>query len=390
MKHAEITQFFPFAHRNQIPVCLWGPTGIGKTEAVEQYAERIGAELVILHLASQEPGDLVGLPGRENMTVEEQKIAIEEGMKNKSGRTVWLRPEWMHDENAKGKYIYFLDELNRAPKYVINAMFSFILNGTIHTHTLPKDAWVLAAANPAGGDDYDVTELHDKAFISRLCHIVLRPTSEEWIQYTQDKIHTAVHTAVAKMPEVLGFDTIDLGFEATPDARSIMLMGQALNNITGTEFGRFGFEYMKGCVGQSLATAINKQWKDRLESINPQDVLDKYPKIRQDVLAFANTKNARLDILNGCNIQLVALLKKEEKLKGTPLKNLLRYLKDIPRDVAQSVLITFASDSEEGTCFKQIMTDLGKDDDLYQMMLEVTDPEANRKKSKEDKEEEEK
>ena len=123
MNHEQLQKFLPFVHRNRVPIMLWGPTGIGKTTAIYEYAEAVGATVVTLHLASQEPGDLVGLPGRVD------------------NKTVWLRPEWLPDEDDDGQYIFFLDEFNRGPKYVLACMFPFLLEGRLHTHRVPKNSF---------------------------------------------------------------------------------------------------------------------------------------------------------------------------------------------------------------------------------------------------------
>lgn len=372
MDHKTLQKFLPFVHRNTFPVCFWGPTGVGKTTAMYEYAESVGATLIVLHLATQEPGDLVGLPSR----------VVDE--KTGEGITVWLRPEWMPPENSKGKFIFFLDEFNRAPKYVLAAMFPFILEGRMHTHKLPKNSWVVSAANPGGGDDYDVTEIHDKALISRLCHVKMKPSAQEWLDRFDELVHPAIHKVVSKMPELLGFDGFDLGFTVKSDARAQTLMGVALNSIKPEEYQAFGFEFIEGCVGRDAAAAIQKEWRDSLENISPLDILNNYKKIQKDVKRFSKAENARNDILSGANRQLITMLKKMKKIQGKQLANVIEYLKDIPRDNCHSLLTQFATGgNDQLDVFKNLMSSLGEDSELYDRMLEVNDPaSARRKKDK--------
>lgn len=377
MDHKTLKQFLPFVHRNQFPVCLWGATGVGKTTSIYEYAESVGAKLIVLHLATQEPGDLVGLPGREEMTREEQAEAIQNDMSS-AGRTVWLRPEWMPAEDDPGKYIFFLDEFNRAPKYVLAAMFPFLLEGRMHTHKLPKDSWVLSAANPGGGDEYDVTEIHDKALISRLCHIKIKPNGMEWLERYDGKVHPAVHSVVSKEPTLLAFDNFELGFTVKPDARALTMMGSALQEIKDDEYNSFGFEFIEGCVGREAAAMIQKEWRNSLENISPKDILNSYSKIQKQVQQFSSADNARNDVLSGANRQLITMLKKMKKnLTDKQLKNLKGYIMDIPRDNCQGLLTNFTSGgNEQLDIFRDIMERLGDDDEVYQRMVEVNDPNA--------------
>lgn len=412
MNHKTMATFLPFVHRRQVPVILWGPTGVGKTTAVYEYGEKVGAKVIVLHLASQEPGDLVGLPTREglHLTAEQQTDLIkkfvdarpdddiEEVVKRLSRtKTTWSRPEWLPEEDDDGKYIFFLDEFNRGPKYVLACMFPFILEGRMHTHRVPKNSWIIAAGNPGGGDEYDVTEIRDRALISRLCHIQLRPSKDEWLIRHDGKVHGAVHKVVAKHPELLGFDSEPLGFEVQADARSITNLGIALQDITKEEWQAFGYEFCEGCVGKTAAAAIEKEWRNNLESISPEEVLNNYKKIRGDVKAFSSVQNIKNDVISGATSKLLVYIKKmgerKERLKSEQIANLKQFLKDIPRDSSQAFLRLVASGEQycNDEIFKELMIVLGQGDDLYIYILEANNKEeAEREKAKKKKAKEEK
>jgi len=353
-----------------MPVILWGPTGIGKTSAIYEYGQRqdVKAEIIVLHLASQEPGDLVGLPAR---------------VEDKNGKmcTVWSRPEWLPDEQDERSFIFFLDEFNRAPKYVLACMFPFLLEGRLHTHRIPKNSWVCAAANP-DNDEYDVTEIHDRALISRLCHIEMMPTAEEWLTRHDGVVHEVIHKVVSKEPTHLGFDSFELPFKVHADARAVTLMGQALKNITAIEFKDFGYEFIKGCVGETMAAMVQKEWKDSLENISPEDVLNNYKRIRSDVRKWSSVDNVRNDVIGGANKRLLVHIKKLGKLAQEQIDNMIKYIKDIPRDSAQGLLTQIASSEEfNDQVFKDLMVILGKDQELYVYILEANQPDEAKKEA---------
>lgn len=413
MDHKTLSEFLPFAHENKVPVILWGPTGIGKTTCIYEYAERVGVKrenVHVLHLASQEPGDLVGLPTREGLNLSaEQQLELLEKLaelrpdddvedlvaKLSKTRTTWSRPEWMPDEDDEEEHIFFLDEFNRGPKYVLACMFPFILEGRMHTHKVPKNSWIIAAGNPGGGEDYDVTEIRDRALISRLCHITVRPTPEEWLIRHKDVVHDAVHKVVSKHTELLGFDSEPMGFEIEADARSLDHLGRVLRNINREQWQAFGVELCIGCVGKTAAAAIEQEWRDNLESIAAEDVLNNYGKIRGDVKTFSSVSNIKSDVIAGAINQLLVHIKKmgerKEDLSDDQIENLARFLGDIPRDSSQAFLVQVAAGDQfcNDEIFKTTMVRLGKKHrEVYVYLLEASsrkEAEREKKKQKEKK-----
>ena len=85
------------AYRARRAVLLEGPTGIGKSELVQQVALRLGIGIVTLDLSLLEPPDLVGIP-------------VVSG-----GRTVYAAPSALPMD---GSGLLVLEELNRAERYV--------------------------------------------------------------------------------------------------------------------------------------------------------------------------------------------------------------------------------------------------------------------------------
>lgn len=129
----------------EVPL-LVGHFGVGKTDIARQIASETGRNLIILILSQMEPGDLIGLPAKEN------------------DKTVFLRPDWWPEN---GKSIILLDEINRAHRSIRNAIMQLVIDKRIHNHILPEDTWIMATMNPPD-DEYDQADLiTDPAFISR-------------------------------------------------------------------------------------------------------------------------------------------------------------------------------------------------------------------------------
>jgi alkaline phosphatase D len=202
----------------KLPVMLWGSHGVGKTEVVKQIAEEMGYNLIVLHLATQDIVDLVGIPSKVEV-LDDNGNVVECIQK-------WSTPEWLinarqlSEENGKPN-LFFLDEFNRGPRLVLAAMLPFLIEGTLHAHRIGGEDAVIAAANPPT-EDYEVNDLIDKALLDRMAHAIFRPTHEEYIEYLKatgmDKTTIRV---VSQNPEYAKVPEFGLDFEVTPSRRSI-------------------------------------------------------------------------------------------------------------------------------------------------------------------------
>jgi hypothetical protein len=123
------------------PAMVIGEMGLGKTAMMKSIAKAKGVKLIMLRVAQMEPGDLIGIPQPDAAT--------------KS--TVWFKPEWWPSMTEPA--IIFLDELNRAPVDVRQALFQLTEEHKLHTHVLdPKIHKIVAAVNPDNGN-YQVESL---------------------------------------------------------------------------------------------------------------------------------------------------------------------------------------------------------------------------------------
>lgn len=158
------------ALRARRPVLLEGPTGIGKSELVQQLAHARGLGLVTLDLSLLEPPDLVGLPTMRD------------------GRTEYAVPSLLPRE---GEGILLLEELNRAERYVQQPALQLLSARRLHQYELPPGWVCFAAINPEEGD-YHVTPL-DRALRARFLSLRVRADRAAWLAWAQTQgVHPAV------------------------------------------------------------------------------------------------------------------------------------------------------------------------------------------------------
>lgn len=146
------------------PVFGWGPSGIGKSEGIEQVAEERNATLCDIRLSTFDPVDLRGMP-----------YVVEQF-------THWARPAIWPTDTTK-EIILFFDEMDRAGPAVSNAALQIVLQKKIGEHVLPSNVRIVAAGN--GSHDRVGTNKISSAQANRFTHLYV----------TASAIGTAQHLA---------------------------------------------------------------------------------------------------------------------------------------------------------------------------------------------------
>jgi len=166
-------------------VMLWGPPGVGKSQAIRQLAKEIeintGKRTVVtdVRLLLFNPIDLRGIP-----TANADKTLA-----------VWLKPQiFQMDPGEDVVNILFLDELSAAPQSVQAAAYQITLDRVVGEHKLPENCIVIAAGNRT--TDKSVAFKMPKALANRLMHIEVEGSFKAWKQWA---ISAGIH------PKVVGF-----------------------------------------------------------------------------------------------------------------------------------------------------------------------------------------
>ena len=310
MNIKEVKNVLPVLIKHKIVPILWGTQGIGKTAVVKQIAKSMGYDSVVhLLLASQEVGDLVG-------------VLLEQP----DGTAKHARPNWFPKE---GKHLIFLDEINRAHPDVLQAMFTFILEGKIHQHVLPEGCAIVAAANYANNNRFNVTDTSDQAFMSRFCHIDFKPTTEEFTTFVEDKGGDMIANFIRDYPQMLNpnmKDSFDFKM-ITPDNRTwadFILPLETESSIDGERH-----EVYSGLIGSVAATSFLTFKSENKNRITGKSILNNYESVRDSVIKMSTNLDTRFDLINSAFDEIIILTEKET-FSDLQLSNLKKFLLDVP------------------------------------------------------------
>lgn len=313
MKILDLKRTVPYLFKAKAVPLIWGHHGIGKSAAVRQLALEQGIGFIDKRLSLLEPGDILGLADLKN------------------GMTRFAKPDWLPSE---GEGILFLDEINRARKDVLNAIFQLILDRRIDDYELPPGWHVVAAANPPG-DDYTGTIEMDAALLSRFCHIKLDPSQAETLDYLQTKAASGC-TFLSFLKEN-GLTQAEKDFALSdyvkPDNRSREAFLRVLNvsQDLGEELLReLGF----GLVGVHETMAYHNWLKSQDKALTIEDLKTDAFEARVKRAAEAQ----RVDWIAASSAAIVEGAKDLPKEGFSPalIDGVINYFAGIPRDAAVS------------------------------------------------------
>ena len=228
-------------------VMLWGPPGVGKSQAVRKIGrdieEKTGKTVKItdVRLLLFNPIDLRGIP-----TANADKTLA-----------IWLKPQiFQMDPGDDTVNILFLDEISAAPQSVQAAAYQITLDRVVGEHKLPDNCIVIAAGNRV--TDKSVSFKMPKALANRLLHIEVEGSFASWRNWAEQAgIHEKVLGFLSfRTDKLFGFDAKndDLAF-ATP--RSWEMVSNLLTNVSD-DVGLM-YPMIAGLIGTGLAVEF-RSW----------------------------------------------------------------------------------------------------------------------------------
>jgi MoxR-like ATPase len=219
----------------RVPLHLWGPCGVGKSQIVYQVAEETQREFRDVRAGQLDPVDLRGLPYLV------------------SKQTEWAPPKFLPTD---GKGILFLDELTSAPQMTQAACYQLVLDRKLGEYRLPDDWVVIAAGNPAS--ERGVHFSMPRPLRNRFVHLNLEADLPEWCRWAvRAGIRSEIIAFLRFKPALLHDADSTSDQNAWPTPRSWEMASNVLKGMagrSGTSAAETEAQLLEGTIG-SAATA---------------------------------------------------------------------------------------------------------------------------------------
>ena len=175
IRMGQVKNILALGRRINKPVFVRGTFGIGKSDAVRQYALEIvrkempdyphpaDTRIKVVMAAQYEPADFTGVPSMVN------------------GRTVWNVPEFFPHPDDEGFGVIFLDELTSARPETQAVMYQFVLERRIGSYVLPKGWQIIAGGNLS--TDKGVVHRMAEPLKNRFMMIDVEQNLDDWSQW---------------------------------------------------------------------------------------------------------------------------------------------------------------------------------------------------------------
>ena len=337
-------------------IMLHAKHGVGKSSVVRQVAEELSAQsgeeigFFDVRLSQCEVGDIKGMP-----ITDEVRNVIR-----------FLKQEWWpRAQESKG--ILFFDELNRASKDVLQAVFEICLDRRLDGEDLP-DGWrVVSAVN--SDDDYDVVEL-DPALNDRWFHIEFDPSADEWMSWARENgTHKAVIEFVNRNQNLLDppVGNLEAG-RIYPSRRSWSALSDTIIHMNldsrSADDGMLT-QVTKGWVGREIAVMFQKFITNEFSNLRPEDVLDDYEKVEGKIESACND----IEVIAALSRSVVAEVNDRSLtvFKNKQRANLRKFFMLLPNDVASQAWVSLLA----GKKSKKIVMEWQSDEDFREHLKKI-------------------
>ena len=295
------------------PLLLIGAHGVGKSQLFGQAAVALGIGYISRDLSVMEPSDLIGMP----------YIDAEH-------RTRFAPPGFLPRD---GRGLLVIEELNRAPRYMLAPCFQLLTERSLNDYFLPS-GWVpMAAVNPQG-EEYDVGDL-DPALLARFVQVRVEADATEWGVWARNSgdVHPGIIDFVEQSSGI--FD---------PGATNPRAWTYLSQQMRAWEASGGDPELLEvsaaGLVGETWATAFLQSLNNGHTPLTAKEIVGRYQGRRAAFLDWI--RDGRLDLARASISPLKRYLGQKRYYESivkneTKVENVRRFVDDLPADLSREM-----------------------------------------------------
>ena len=187
---------YAYPRRQQRPMLLMGPPGIGKTAVMEQIAAECGVGLVSYTMTHHTRQSAVGLPRLVEKEYHGRRTTVTEYTMSEIIASVY---DCMEQTGCR-EGILFIDEINCVSETLSPVMLQFLQNKRFGMHEVPEGWVIVAAGNPPeynrSAKEFDIVTM------DRVRRMDIEADLEVWQQYAAQRgVHEAVRSFLQLYPD---------------------------------------------------------------------------------------------------------------------------------------------------------------------------------------------
>jgi len=319
---SELNRCLPFVLTSKYPVLLRGRHGIGKSQVVYQYAEKMDLPVVERRASQMTEGDLLGIPSPESIM-----INGEEATK--------FRPfDWLVQACTEPVVLFF-DEIDRAIVEVRQGIFELTDSRKLAGWHLHPGTYIVAAINGGEGvSTYQVGEM-DPAELDRWSVFDIEPSTEDWIAWAlENSINQNIVSFIRENPTYLEFKEDPEPGKVYPSRRSWERFHHVSNEVIENTIGDKGdVEVLYNLTTSFLGSEVAIAFVDYVKTLNRQvkvaDIVE--DGLFEKVSDFSLTEHCNLiNKMDDLNIF-------EKEVPDEHIRNVATYFVNLPSEAAMKL-----------------------------------------------------
>jgi hypothetical protein len=253
---------------------IWGPPGIGKTEATKQVFSRPEDphEIVLVLAGCSEPTDISGVP-------------FEYKYKGEAVATRILAPIWAYHASTEAppeymdkKMVIFFDDIVTGHEQTQAACFKVFGEKKVGNLQLRDNVYIIAAGNRV--EDKSAAFEMPMALANRMKHYYAKTDVDAWLEWAIDAhIHPLITAFIRRQPqnlntfaEVVELSSAEKAF-ATP--RTWEMMSKAMNKMdpSGGVSGDWLYKTAVGCIGSGIGITFSAFANNTTKLVPPEEII---------------------------------------------------------------------------------------------------------------------
>jgi len=319
---SELNRCLPFVLTSKYPVLLRGRHGIGKSQVVYQYAEKMDLPVVERRASQMTEGDLLGIPSPESMMI------------NGKEATKFRPFDWLVQACTEPVVLFF-DEIDRAIVEVRQGIFELTDSRKLAGWHLHPGTYIVAAINGGEGvSTYQVGEM-DPAELDRWSVFDIEPSIEDWISWALDNnINQHIVSFIRENPTYLEFKEDPEPGKVYPSRRSWERFHHVANEVVEDSLGdNSDVEVLYNLTTSFLGSEVSIAFVDYVKTLNRQV---KVADIVEDGLF---EKVADFSLTEHCNLinKMDDLNIFEESIPEEHIANVAEYFVSLPSEAAMKL-----------------------------------------------------